>query len=102
MAFGMRNAPAAFQRLMRLVLQDVPDCEAYLDDIVIYSSTWEEHMNSLKTVFARLAKVLLTLNLAKCEFAKATVTYLAKQVGQGQVKPVNAKILAITEFPPAL
>ncbi len=59
MAFGMRNAPATFQLLMRLVLQDVPDCEAYLDDIVIYSSTWEEHMNSLKTVFARLAKLPL-------------------------------------------
>ncbi len=99
MAFGMRNAPATFQRLMRLVLQGVPDCEAYLDDIVIFSSTWEEHMNSLKTVFARLAKALLTVNLSKCEFAKATVIYLGKQVGQGQVKPVNAKILAITEFP---
>jgi len=81
------------------LLQGVPDCEAYLDDIVIFSSTWEEHMNSLKTVFARVAKALLTVNLSKCEFAKATVTYLGKQVGQGQVKPVNAKILAITEFP---
>ncbi|KAI2661959.1 Retrovirus-related Pol polyprotein from transposon 17.6 [Labeo rohita] len=99
MAFGMRNAPATFQRLMRLVLQDVPDCEAYLDDIVIFSPSWEEHMNSLRTVFARLAKALLTVNLAKCEFAKATITYLGKQVGQGQVKPVNAKITAITEFP---
>ncbi|KAL0152767.1 hypothetical protein M9458_052490 [Cirrhinus mrigala] len=99
MAFGMRNAPATFQRLMRLVLQDVPDCEAYLDDIVIFSPSWEEHMNSVRTVFARLAKALLTVNLAKCEFAKATITYLGKQVGQGQVKPVNAKITAITEFP---
>lgn len=99
MAFGMRNAPSTFQRLMRLVLQDVPDCEAYLDDIVIYSPTWEEHMKSLETVFARLANAVLTVNLAKCEFAKATITYLGKQVGQGKVKPVDAKIIAITELP---
>ncbi len=50
-------------------------------------------------IFDRLNKASLTLNLAKCEFAKATVTYLGKCVGQGQVKPVEAKIAAIVEFP---
>lgn len=64
----MQNAPSTFQHLMRLVLQDVPNCEAYLDDIVIYSPTWEEHMKSLETVFARLANAVLTVNLAKCGF----------------------------------
>ncbi len=61
LACGMPRQP--FKRLMRLVLQDVPDCEAYLDDIVIYSATWEEHMNSLRAVFARLAKALLNCEL---------------------------------------
>ncbi len=42
LAFGMRNAPATFQRLMHIVLGDVPNCDAYLDDIVIYSETWED------------------------------------------------------------
>lgn len=50
-------------------------------------------------MFDRLAKAILTLNLAKCEFARATVTYLGKQVGHGQVRPVDAKISAIVEFP---
>ncbi len=77
MAFGMRNAPSTFQRLMRIVLNGVENCEAYLDDIVIYSSSWEEHVSSLR-VFSRLAGASLTLNLAKCEFAKATVVYLGK------------------------
>lgn len=55
MAFGMRNAPATFQRLISIVLEGVSNCEAYLDDLVIYSETWEEHLVSLEKVFQRLA-----------------------------------------------
>ncbi len=50
-------------------------------------------------MFERLVKANLTLNLAKCEFGKATVTYLGMEVGQGQVRPVEAKVTAIAEFP---
>ncbi len=50
-------------------------------------------------MFSRLAEVSLTLNLAKCEFGQATITYLGKEVGQGQVRPVEAKVTAVTEFP---
>lgn len=99
MAFGLRNAPATFQRLVDIVLHDVPNCNAYLDDLVLYSLSWTEHIGLLRTVFERLFKANLTLNLAKCEFGKATVTYLGKEVGQGQVRPVEAKVTAITEFP---
>lgn len=100
MSFGLRNAPATFQRLMCKVLSGVPNCEVYLDDIVLYSSSsWSDHIQLILTVFERLRDASLTLNLAKCEFGKATVTYLGKQVGQGQVRPVEAKIQAISEFP---
>ena len=99
MAFGMRNAPATFQRLMQLVLGDVPHCNVYLDDVVVYSDMWADHVASLRVVFQRLAAASLTLNLAKCEFGKATVTYLGKQVGHGQVRPVNAKVTAVLEYP---
>lgn len=50
MAFGMRNAPATFQRLMQEVLSGVTDCEAYLDDIVIFSPTWRDHVEKLNCV----------------------------------------------------
>ncbi|KAL7839440.1 hypothetical protein SRHO_G00260980 [Serrasalmus rhombeus] len=99
MAFGLRNAPATFQRLMSRVLMGVSGCEVYLDDIVVHSSSWFEHLKTLYTVFNRLHQASLTLNLAKCEFGKATVTYLGKQVGQGQVCPVAAKVQAILDFP---
>ncbi len=99
MAFGMRNAPATFQRLMRIVLAGLENCEAYLDDIVIYSCDWEQNLISLYSVFERLSDASLTLNLAKCEFGKSIVTYLGKCVGQGQVHPVDAKIECIVGFP---
>ncbi len=77
---------------MRIVLAGLENCEAYLDDIVVYSCDWEQHLISLYSVFERLSDASLTLNLAKCEFGKAGVTYLGKCVGQGQVHPVDAKI----------
>ena len=102
MAFGIWNAPATFQQRVNFVLAGVPNSSAYLDDLVIYSSEWSDHVNSLKVVCERLAAASLTLNLAKCEFGKATVTYFSKEVGHGQVSPVDAKVLAITAFPALL
>ncbi len=84
---------------MHVVLGDVPNCDAYLDDIVIYSETWEDHLKTLKFFFERLESASLTLNLTKCEIGKATITYLGKKVGHGWVKPVNAKVEAIQNFP---
>lgn len=99
MAFGLRNAPATFQRLMSTVLGDLPNCNVYLDDVVIYSATWSDHVSSLYDVFSRLAAASLTLNLTKCEFAKASVTYLGKKVGNGEVRPIEAKVDAILAYP---
>lgn len=78
-----------------MILQN---CNAYLDDLVVYSMTWREHV-SLRAVFTSLLKASLTLNLAKCEFGQATVTYLGKEVGHGKVRPVEAKVIAISQFP---
>lgn len=99
MAFGMRNAPATFQRLMHLVLGGVPNCNVYLDDIVIFSDSWSDHVATLSEVFQRLSQANLTVNLAKCEFGKATVTYLGKVVGHGTVRPMNAKVEAVLSYP---
>ncbi|KAF7657930.1 hypothetical protein LDENG_00020310, partial [Lucifuga dentata] len=98
MPFGLRNAPATFQRLMSKVLAGVKNCEAYLDDVVAYSLTWEEHVALLAEIFDRLRAASLTLNLAKCAFGKAIITYLGKQVGQGQVCPITAEVQAIVDF----
>ncbi len=91
----MRNAPATFQRMMLQVLSGVSTCEVYIDDIVIHSDGWVQHLGTLREV----CRGLETLNLAKCEFAKGTITYLGKQVGRGLVKPIDAKIAAILPCP---
>ena len=99
MPFGLRNAPATFQRLINNVLDGVSNCEAYLDDLIVYSATWQPHMEHLATVFDRLSKANLTVNLAKCVFGQATVVYLGKMVGRGEVRPVHSKVEAILNFP---
>ncbi len=99
MSFGLRNAPATFQRLMNRVIFGLEGCAVYLDDVIVFSETWEQHLVRLRALLTRLAEACLTVNLAKCEFAKATVRYLGKEVGQGKVRPVQAKVFAIQQFP---
>lgn len=88
-----------FQRLMNTVVSGLEGCAVYLDDVVVYSDTWSQHVDRIRNLFARLRDASLTVNLAKCEFAKATVTYLGKVVGQGQMRPVHAKMEAIAQYP---
>ena len=99
MPFGMKNSPATFQRLINKVIAGLHGCEAYIDDIIIYSDTWEQHLQIIRKFFERLTEAKLTINLAKSEFGQAQLTYLGHVVGQGKVKPVDAKISAISEFP---
>lgn len=98
MSFGLRNAPATFQHLMNQVVAGLEGCAVYLDDVVVYSEMWEQHVERIRSLFVRLRDAHLNINLAKCEFVKATVTYLGKVVGQ--VHPVCDKVLAIDQFPP--
>lgn len=74
-------------------------CAVYLDDVVIFSNRWDTHVQRVRALFSRLAEARLTVNLAKCEFARATVTYLGRVVGQGHMRPVDAKIRAVVQFP---
>ena len=99
MPFGMKNSPATFQRLVNNVICGLDGCDAYIDDIIIYSDSWSDHLQRIRKFFDRLSKAKLTVNLAKTEFCHATVTFLGHLVGQGQVKPLEAKVNAISEFP---
>ena len=99
MSFGLRNAPSSFQRLMNYVISGLEGCAVYLDDVVTVGDTWPVHLSRLSALFERFSAANLTINLAKCEFAQATVVYLGKVVGQGEVRPVRAKVMAIDHFP---
>lgn len=85
---------------MNQVTSGLEGCSVYLDDVVVYSHSWEQHLCHVQALFERLAEARLTINLEKCEFARATVIYLGKVVGEGMVRPLWAKVLAIDNFPP--
>lgn len=55
---------------MQQVLSRIPNCEAYLNDVIVYTHSWEEHLRILEKVFKQLTNASLTLNLKKCEFTK--------------------------------
>lgn len=78
MPFGLTNAPATFQRLLDGVIKDSmePYCFVYLDDIIIVTQTFEEHLEWLKIVLLRLTKFGLQISLEKSEFCTSQVHYL--------------------------
>ncbi len=81
--FGVVNGPASFQRLMEIVLQGLigKTCYVYLDDIVCYSSTSEQHITDLRQIFQRLQQSGLTVNKEKCTFGCSSMKYLGHIVG---------------------
>ena len=99
MPFGMKNAPATFQRMVNKLVRDIDGCEGCIDDVVIYSDNWSDHIRQIKRFFQIMREAKLTINLMKSEFGKATVKYLGHIVGQGQVRPLDAKIQTIAKFP---
>ncbi|XP_072051590.1 uncharacterized protein [Amphiura filiformis] len=99
MPFGLKNAPATFQRMVNNLVSDIDNCEAYVDDLIIHTETWPEHLAALDMLFRRLSEANLTINLLKSEFCHATVKYLGHEVGMGKVRPLQAKVEAIEKYP---
>ena len=98
--FGLRNAPATFSRLVVKLLRGLESFYgAYLDDIIIFSDTWEDHLKHLNSVFTRIREAGLTLNKRKCDFACAELDYLGYRVGKGKVEPQQKKVEALLAFP---
>ena len=64
MPFRMKNAPATFQCMINKVIAGLPGCEGYIEDVVAYTETWEEHLHRMKQLFRRLRESQLTVNLA--------------------------------------
>ena len=101
MPFGLCNAPATFQRLMERCMGDMNlrDCLIYLDDVIIFSSTFEEHLDRLEAVFTRLQQNNLKLKASKCEFFKSRVTYLGHVVSDEGIETDPEKLQALKYWP---
>ena len=102
MPFGLCNAPVMFQRLM----QNCPGklnliyCLIYLDDLIMFSWTAEEHLHRLHVVFDQLREYNLKLKLSKCSLFKEEINYLAHQVSKQGVQPSDMNFRAIAECAP--
>ena len=99
MPFGVRNGPAIFQRLMDQVLhRDHSLSVVYIDDIAIFSSSWEAHCGDIAIVLGRLREAGLTVNLRKCLWGQTHCEFLGHLVGAGKVAPAELKVLAVKQF----
>ena len=101
MPFGLHSAPATFQRMINHILQDCWSfARAYIDDdIVVFSSSWDEHLTHLHKVMNCLHVANLTINMSKCQFWRAKVHYLGRVIGGGQVTPDPQKLDAVRNYP---
>lgn len=101
MPFGLTNAPATFMHLMNNVFHDSIGkfVIVYLDDILIYSRTFEEHLNHIRHVLQRLREHKLYAGAKKCHFARTSVNFLGFVVSQQGISPVAPKVDAINMWP---
>ncbi|CAM4601408.1 unnamed protein product [Lepidochelys olivacea] len=98
--FGLRNAPATFQRLVDGLLAGLGEyAVAYLDDVAIFSDSWADHLEHLQKVLEHIREAGLTVKAKKCQIGLNRVTYLGHQVGQGTISPLQAKVDAIQKWP---
>ena len=96
---GLSNSPAAFQRLMAHVLQGIPGVSVYIDDITVYSTTWEADLAILKQVFSRLREAGLKVKFAKCVWAAAECRVLGSIVNEQGILPDPDKVAAVNALP---
>ena len=102
MPYGLCNTPATFQRLMQNCLGELNLTYAliYLDDVIVFSWTKEEHLHCLWVVFSRFLEHGLKLKPSKCHFLQDKITFLGHEISADRMKPGMANLKAIAEMAP--
>ena len=102
MPMGLSNAPATFQRAMNHIFAGMINqgVMVFIDDILVYSKTWNEHMELLREVFRCMRENNLQAKLSKCSFAKKETKYLGFVISKDTKRPDPAKVKAIQEMRP--
>ena len=97
MPFRLNNAPATFQTYINETLAEFHDrfCSAFLDDTIVYSETYDEHVVHVRQVLQRLSEAGLHLNPKKCEFHRTETTYLGLVIGREGIRMQPEKIEAV-------
>jgi len=99
--FGLSNSPATFVAALDIVLAGLQyvDCIAYLDDIIIFAKTFEEHMQKLERVLQRLMEYGLKLKPSKCQFVRQKVQFLGHTITPNGLSPIPTNIEKIVKYP---
>ena len=102
MPFGLCNAPATFQQLMQNCMGELNFiyCLIYLDDLIVFLQTAEEHLHRLHVVFTCLREYNLKLKPSKCSLFKEEINYLAHKVSKAGIQPSDINMKAIAEYAP--
>lgn len=97
MPFGLKNAPATFQRMINYVLQEFINkiCVVYLDDILIFSTSIQEHVEAINNIFNKLREFNLKIQIDKCKFFAKSTEYLGHVLTRDGIKPNEKKIEVI-------
>lgn len=98
---GLKISPSSFSRMMTVAMSGLnyDKCLVYLDDLIIFGRSLEQHNRNLMTVFSRLRKMNLKLNPSKCEFLKKQILYLGHIISSEGISPDPEKVLAIKDYP---
>lgn len=98
---GLVNSPPTFQRLMNETLGNLrwKICVVYLDDIVIHSKSFEQHLKDVDTVCSMLNKANFKLNVDKCELFQKEITFLGYKINKDGMSPSNQHVASIKNFP---
>ena len=97
--FGLAQAPAYFQHLMNQVLDNCSFAMTYLDDIIIFSETEEEHLSHIEEIFRRLEAANLKMKRSKCDFFKKHIHYLGHLISADGIRPLKDKLDTIRDMP---
>lgn len=101
MPFGLCNAPATFERMMDSLLRGMKwtICLCYLDDVIVFSTTFDDHLTRLSAVLDVFRRANLQLNSSKCRFGQRQICVLGHLVNAAGVQPDPAKVRAVRDFP---
>ena len=101
MPFGLCNAPSTFQRTMDIVLEEFLNefCMVYIDDIIIFSKSFDDHMKHLKMIFDKLQSEGFQIKYDKCQFARQRISYLGHIISNKGIEMDDTKVKSIVNFP---
>ena len=101
MPFGMKNSGCTFVRAVQQIIEPIKAfTESYVDDISVFSGSWQQHLKETKSFLHTIRKSGLTLGIKKCQFAKPEVVYVGHVIGSGKRRPDPSKVAAVHSIHP--